>query len=60
MRRTSRRSLRLVHWTIMITAAATVLGVVIAMNFMTPEKRLERKIEHRYAVEDQRLTALHT
>jgi cardiolipin synthase len=36
----------------MITAVVTVLGVVIAMNFMTPEKRLERKIEHRYAVED--------
>jgi len=47
-----RRSLRLVHWTILITAAVTVLGVVIAMNFMTPEKKLERKIEHRYAIED--------
>jgi cardiolipin synthase A/B len=41
-----------VHWTILITAAVTVLGVVIAMNFMTPEKKLERKIEHRYAIED--------
>jgi cardiolipin synthase len=39
-------------WTIVITAALTVLAVVIAMNFATPEKKLERKIEHRYAVAD--------
>jgi cardiolipin synthase len=41
-----------VHWTILITAAVTVLGVVIAMNFVTPEKKLDRKIEHRYAIAD--------
>src|SRR5262245_38451921 len=52
MRRMSRRSLRLVQWAILITAAVTVLAVVLAMNFMTPEKRLERKIEHRYAIRD--------
>jgi cardiolipin synthase len=52
MRRMSRRSLRLVQWAILITAVVTVLGVVLAMNFMTPEKKLERKIEHRYAVRD--------
>ena len=40
------------QWTILITAALTVLGVVIAMNFATPEKKLERKIEHRYAIAD--------
>ena len=40
------------QWTILITAAVTVLGVVIAMNFATPEKKLERKIEHRYAIAD--------
>ena len=39
-------------WTILFTAAVTVLLVVIAMNFATPEKQLERKIEHRYAVAD--------
>lgn len=46
------RSRKLVHSTIVITAALTVLGVVIAMNFVTPEKNLERKIEHRYAIAD--------
>jgi len=39
-------------WTIAITAVVTLLLVVVAMNFATPEKKLERKIEHRYAVSD--------
>ncbi len=39
-------------WTIVITALVTLLAVVLAMNFATPEKKLERKIEHRYAVAD--------
>jgi cardiolipin synthase A/B len=39
-------------WTIVITAIVTVLLVVVAMNFATPEKKLERKIEHRYSVAD--------
>jgi cardiolipin synthase len=39
-------------WTIVIAMAVSVLGVVLAMNFTTPEKRLERKLEHRYAVAD--------
>ena len=39
-------------WTIVITALLTVLAVVVAMNFKTSEKSLERKIEHRYAVAD--------
>lgn len=39
-------------WTIVITALVTVLAVVLAMNFATPEKKLERKIEYRYAVSD--------
>ena len=39
-------------WTIVITALATILVVVLAMNFATPEKKLERKIEHRYNVSD--------
>ena len=39
-------------WTIVITALVTVLAVVLAMNFATPEKKLERKIVHRYNVSD--------
>ncbi len=39
-------------WTIVITAAISVLAVVLAMNFATPEKKLERKLVHRYAVAD--------
>ena len=39
-------------WTIVITAAITLLVVIVAMNFATPEKKLDRKIEHRYSVAD--------
>ena len=39
-------------WTIFFTAVATVLLVVLAMNFATPEKKMERKIEHRYSIDD--------
>lgn len=39
-------------WTILITVVLTVLAVALAMNFATPEKKLERKINHRYAVAD--------
>ena len=39
-------------WTIVITVLATILVAAIAMNFATPEKTLEKKIEHRYAVSD--------
>ena len=39
-------------WTIVITAIVTLLTVVIAMNFATPEKQLNRKVEHRYSVDD--------
>ncbi|HRN77083.1 phospholipase D-like domain-containing protein [Ottowia sp.] len=39
-------------WTIAITALVTLIGVVLAMNFATPEKKLERKIEHHYALAD--------
>ncbi len=41
-----------VIWTIVLTVLATLLVVVIAANFATPEKKLERKIEHRYAIAD--------
>jgi cardiolipin synthase len=45
-------SRRRMLWTIVISALATLLLVVVAMNFATPEKNLERKIEHRYAIAD--------
>ncbi len=38
--------------TVLVTIALTVLAVVIGMNFTTPEKKLERRIEHHYAVSD--------
>jgi cardiolipin synthase len=34
------------------TAAGSVVLVVLAMNFATPEKELERKIEHRFSIAD--------
>ena len=39
-------------WAILATAAATALIVVLAMNFKTPEKRPERKVEHTSVVAD--------
>ncbi|MBB6599000.1 phospholipase D-like domain-containing protein [Luteimonas sp. MC1825] len=39
-------------WTIVLTVIATVLAVVVAMNFTTPEKKIERKVEHTHAVAD--------
>jgi cardiolipin synthase len=38
--------------TIFVTVVVTVLGIVFAMNFATPEKQLERKVEHRYSIAD--------
>ena len=39
-------------WTILITIVLTVLAVVLAMNFATPHKKLQRRIPHRYAITD--------
>lgn len=39
-------------WIIAITVLATCLMLVVLQNFKTPEKVLERKVEHRYAVSD--------
>lgn len=39
-------------WIVIATVLLTVLAVTLAMNFKTPDKALERKIEHRYAVAD--------
>src|SRR5688500_18104388 len=45
-------SRRRVGWTIAVTAAITALCVVLAMNFATPEKKLEKPVSHRYAISD--------
>ena len=39
-------------WTIVVTAALTALVIVLSLNFVTPSKQLERRIEHRYGVSD--------
>jgi cardiolipin synthase len=39
-------------WAIGITVLATSLMLVLLQNFKTPEKVLERKVEHRHAVSD--------
>lgn len=39
-------------WTIVCTAIATVILIVIAENFALPEKKLERRVQHRYAARD--------
>ena len=38
---------------IVCTALLTALAVVLALNFVGPEKKIERKIEHRYAIADE-------
>lgn len=39
-------------WVVGITALVTALTLVFLQNFKTPEKVLERKVEHRYSVSD--------
>lgn len=39
-------------WIIVATIVLTTLAIFLAMNFARPEKELERKIEHRYAISD--------
>ncbi len=39
-------------WVIGITVLVTSLVLVLLQNFKTPEKVLERKIEHRYVAFD--------
>jgi cardiolipin synthase len=38
--------------TVLFSALATLVLVVLARNFATPEKKLERKLEHRYPIAD--------
>ena len=37
---------------VLVSVIATALVLVVAANFSTPEKRVERKIEHRYSIAD--------
>ena len=39
-------------WVILISIAATLLLVLLGMNFVRPDKKVERKVEHRYGVHD--------
>jgi cardiolipin synthase len=39
-------------WTIVTTAAATTLVVLVAMNFSRPEKRIQHRIEHLFGIDD--------
>jgi cardiolipin synthase len=39
-------------WTIAATILLTIIVVILAINFMTPEKQIERDISHRYAIGD--------
>lgn len=47
-----RWSRRRVIWVMVTTVILTVLAVFVALNFTTPEKELERRTEHRYAISD--------
>ncbi|MGJ4802182.1 phospholipase D-like domain-containing protein [Luteimonas sp. SDU82] len=39
-------------WTIALTILATIVVAALAMNFATPEKKVEKKVEHRHDVAD--------
>ena len=39
-------------WTLVLTVLATIVAVVVAMNFSTPEKKLEHAVKHRHDVGD--------
>ncbi|MGJ4729228.1 cardiolipin synthase [Luteimonas sp. SDU101] len=39
-------------WTIALTFLATIVVAALAMNFATPEKKVEKKVEHRHGVAD--------
>ena len=41
-----------VIWTVVVTVVLTVIGGALAMNFATPQKKLTRTIDHKYAVSD--------
>jgi cardiolipin synthase len=39
-------------WTLLLTVVFTIVLVVVAMNFATPEKKLQHMVVHRYAISD--------
>ncbi len=39
-------------WVILVSVVGTLALTVLAMNFATPEKNVERKVEHRYGIAD--------
>jgi len=39
-------------WVILVSVLGTLALTVLAMNFATPEKQVDRKIEHRYGIAD--------
>ena len=39
-------------WIVLLTVSVTLLAVVVALNFATPEKKLEHTVAHRFAVPD--------
>ncbi|HLM54048.1 MAG TPA: cardiolipin synthase [Pseudoxanthomonas sp.] len=39
-------------WTVIFTIVVTVVAVVLAMNFSTPEKKIQQEVMHRHAVAD--------
>ncbi|HSM26741.1 MAG TPA: hypothetical protein VK855_01400 [Thioalkalivibrio sp.] len=39
-------------WTVLINAMMSLALLVLAMNFVTPEKTIERRIEHRFSIAD--------
>jgi cardiolipin synthase len=45
-------SRRRMFWTIFVTALLTLLVMTLALNFSRPEKKLARRIDHRYAIAD--------
>lgn len=48
-----RWSRKRMSWIIVLTVLGTAAVVVLAINFVTPEKKLERRIEHHYAIADE-------
>ncbi len=39
-------------WTLLLTIVFTIVAVVLAMNFATPEKKLEHAVTHKYDITD--------
>ena len=38
--------------TVLVTCALTLVGVLVVLNFMSGEKRIEKKLERQYSIED--------